>query len=354
MAATSAAGLSPFDLHWSLYPVSYVVKKIRDPIEIDGNIEKDVWKEAPWSEPFHDITGSSSTTADNTTYTPALTRFKALYDEEYVYIAAILHASEDFPTVAKFTERNSPIYQVDSDFEVFIDPDGCSRMYMELELNAINTVWNLLLDKPYQNGGREHSGRVAKPGDEDYYEVFHQTSVTRVVSGSLNDNDTRKGATWAVEIRWGFEDIYYPRGSQSSRLSAIEPPPGTFLRINFSRVELQGKVNWAWQKQMIWDPVTSSFRGFVDMHMPDAWGYFVLGDYDDGPAESSAITAIAEGRETLTDGSLSDDTPIPRDPSWPARLTAMHVYYALKFHHHQHHHYTRELSKLVLHPDIVL
>ena len=351
-AAASITGLSPFDFHWSLYPASYVVNKARNPIEIDGNIDKEVWNDAPWSEPFLDITGSSSTTVDNTTYTPALTRFKALYDEEYLYIAAVLHASDDFPTVAKFTERNSPIYQIDSDFEVFIDPDGCSRNYMELELNAINTVWNLLLDKPYSNGGREHSARVAKPGDEDYYEVYHQASATRVLSGTLNDNETQHGATWSVEIRWGFYDIYEPRGVQIDKATLRTPPPGTLLRVNFSRVELKGKVNWTWQKQMVWDPQANSFRGFIDMHMPDAWGYFVIGDFDDSRAESA--TATVEHKEPPTGELLSDDSTFPRDPSWPARLTAMHVYYALKFHHHQHHHYTRDLSKLVLHPDIVL
>ena len=50
------------------------------------------------------------------------------------------------------------------DFEIFIDAPGGGRWYKELELNALNTVWNLLLDRPYADGGEEYSGRVATPG----------------------------------------------------------------------------------------------------------------------------------------------------------------------------------------------
>ena len=75
---------------------------------------------------------------------------------------------------AHFTERNSPIFQKDSDFEVFVDPLGSCHGYKEYEVNALNTVWNLMLDRPYGDGGVEHSGRIAKPGDALYYDVKHQ------------------------------------------------------------------------------------------------------------------------------------------------------------------------------------
>jgi len=45
------------------------------------------------------------------------------------------------------TARDSIIY-LDNDFEVFIDPDGDTHNYYELEINALNTVWDLLLVKP--------------------------------------------------------------------------------------------------------------------------------------------------------------------------------------------------------------
>jgi len=36
---------------------------------------------------------------------------------------------------------------------VFIDPDGDTHAYYELEVNAFGTPWDLLLIKPYRDGG---------------------------------------------------------------------------------------------------------------------------------------------------------------------------------------------------------
>jgi hypothetical protein len=62
-----------------------------------------------------------------------------------------------------------------------------------------------MLDKPYADGGQEHSGRIAKPGDEKFYEVYNQKSATKVLKGKLNDANT--GATWSVEIALSYKDM---------------------------------------------------------------------------------------------------------------------------------------------------
>ena len=49
------------------------------------------------------------------------------------------------------TEHDSVIFQ-DNDFEVFIDPDGDNHNYYEIEINALNTEWDLRLPKPYRDG----------------------------------------------------------------------------------------------------------------------------------------------------------------------------------------------------------
>ena len=72
-----------------------------------------------------------------------------LYDDNYFYFAAEL----DEPHVwATLTDRDAVIYH-DNDFEVFIDPDGDNHLYYELEINALGTEWDLLLVKPYRDGG---------------------------------------------------------------------------------------------------------------------------------------------------------------------------------------------------------
>ena len=53
---------------------------------------------------------------------------------------------------ATLTARDSVIFH-DNDFEVFIDPDGDTHEYYELEVNALGTEWDLMLVQPYRDGG---------------------------------------------------------------------------------------------------------------------------------------------------------------------------------------------------------
>lgn len=330
----SPAVLAP---HWDLYPAHYVAQRAGPPspdhnapsIPIDGDLSKEAWRDVPWSAAFGDIQGAD---APADALRPAQTQFKALYDDHFLYIAALLHPAPDLPTQAHFTQRNDPIFQKDSDFEVFVDLAGCNHDYKELEINAINTVWNLMLDKPYEDRGHEHSGRIAEPGDPDYYEVYHQRTAARVLEGTLNDRDrSGQGALWSVELALAFSDLRVPAPAVAKKDSQEEENEENqsvdsvvLFRINFSRVEREGYINWTWQPQGRWDPANRRFAGFVNMHYPDAWGYVQLGG-----------------------------TAIVRDPQWPARLTAMTVYYALHYHKEQTGAYTTDLDELVLPREIV-
>ena len=62
-------------------------------------------------------------------------------------------AEMDEPDVwGVLTERDSVIFH-DNDFEIFIDPDGDTHAYYELEVNALGTPWDLMLITPYRDGG---------------------------------------------------------------------------------------------------------------------------------------------------------------------------------------------------------
>jgi len=226
------------------------------------------------------------------------------WDDDYLYIAALIESDRE--VVAKFTDRNSPIFQRDSDFEVFVDPGGSCHAYKELELNANAVVWNLMLDRPYGDGGSEHSGRVAKPGDAQYYDVNGLKTATKILEGKVNDSAPNSKVVWSVEIALSHKDTLH------NHKWASTPTTGSHWRINFSRVEEQGEINWTWQPQIVWDALEKRFAGKVDMHRPDAWGYV----YFDGQVSNSA------------DMDEKNDTASPRDPTWPARLAAMNVYYA--------------------------
>jgi hypothetical protein len=313
---TGAAAMSSrFERHWQLYPRSYVAQRLSDSSlldQLDGDLGKEVWKDVPFSADFSDIRGPDSPPNERPTASTR-TRFKAVWDDSHVYIGAIMENHRtDLPTQAHFRDRNSPIFQKDSDFEIFVDVNGCNHHYKEFEGNAINTVWNLMLDKPYADGGKEHSGRIASdPNDPLYYEVYGQKSATRVVDGTLN-NPTGHGATWSIEVALSYKDLWsdvesYDGDADLKDRNVLPPRVGSMMRINFSRVERQGDINWTWQPQIAWDPASKRHSGFVDMHRPDAWGYLYFAGSED---------------------ELSEEEGLPRDLSWPGRLAAMNLYYA--------------------------
>jgi len=285
------------------YPRQYVVHRGRPPA-IDGDVHKAAWQRVPWSEPFLEIRGPRDAPEGSGPGEAQATRMKMLWDDEFLYIAAIMDVVAGDELVARFTERNSPIFHTDSDFEVFVDPAGCCHGYKELELNALNTVWNLMLNKPYADGGGERSGRVAREGDADYWEVRRQRTAARVTRGVLHDASAP--AQWCTEIALAHADTL-----PGAPVRGPTPSVGASWRINFSRVEKGGEVNWVWSPQVVWTPGAGRHTGQVNMHLPDAWGYAVFAD---------------------ADGKLADGSPAEawRDPAWPARQAAVAVYYAAR------------------------
>ena len=139
---------SPFTPHWALAPRQYVARRLAadsSPLTIDGDLEKQEWSEVEWSEPFGDIRGVADAPKEAQPTDKQQTRMKMRWDDTYLYVAA--HLASDFPVLASFTKHNEPIFTEDSDFEVFIDPAGTTHAYKELEINALNTVWNLMLNR---------------------------------------------------------------------------------------------------------------------------------------------------------------------------------------------------------------
>ena len=139
---------SPFTPHWKLAPRQYVARRLAtdsSPLTIDGDLEKPEWAEVEWSVPFGDIRGVADAPNEAQPTAKQQTRMKMRWDDEYLYVAA--HLESDFPVHASFTKHNEPIFTEDSDFEVFVDPGGTTHAYKELEINALNTVWNLMLNR---------------------------------------------------------------------------------------------------------------------------------------------------------------------------------------------------------------
>ena len=118
------------------------------------------------------------------------------------------------------SERDSVIFQ-DNDFEVFIDPDGDTHEYYEIEINALNTVWDLLLIQPYRDGG---------PAIHAWDIAGLRTAVD--LRGTINRPEDRDEG-WSIEtaIPWKILAEAAPRRAR--------PRAGDQWRVNFSRVQWQ-------------------------------------------------------------------------------------------------------------------
>jgi hypothetical protein len=100
------------------------------------------------------------------------------------YVAAYMEETEIWGNV---TVRNQVVFH-DNDFEIFVDPTGTTHMYKEFEVNALNTTWNLLLNRPYRDNGHENSARVDPIHGFDMYRMGLSSAV--FLKGVPNDPST--------------------------------------------------------------------------------------------------------------------------------------------------------------------
>ncbi len=279
-------------------PRGYLCQFTATPIQVDGKLDEPGWEKAPWTEDFVDIQGPAKPK-------PRFrTRAKLLWDEEYLYIAAELQEPHAWATL---TNHDAVIFQ-DPDFEVFIDPDGDTHQYYEFEMNALNTGWDLRLDKPYQDQGKPHN-EWEIPG--------LKTAVQ--VRGTLNEpGDQDQG--WVVEIAFPWKVL-----SEYAR-HAGPPAEGEQWRIDFSRVEWEITTNGnTYQKvpnrpedNWVWSP-----QGVIDMHRPEMWG--ILQFTRQTPTSAAVVTPL---------------------PGKAARDTALEIYYAQRDFWKAHSRWATNLAEL--------
>ena len=234
-----------------IIPKTYVANKTLETIVIDGKSNEISWKKAKWSINFIDIESAK---------TPKYqTNVKILWDETYFYILAQIEE----PHVWGDIEQHDAIVFHNNDFEVFVDPDGDTHNYYELEINALNTAWDLFITKPYRE--------LKSPVLNDWNITGLKSAVS--VNGTLNDaSDVDKGWTLEMAIPWAaYKTSYFHKNV----------PVDDFWRINFSRVNWQhditnGKYSrkkdkngkYVHEYNWVWSP-----QGVINMHEPEKWGY---------------------------------------------------------------------------------
>ena len=223
----------------------YDIQKTSDKIRIDGRLTENAWKAAPSSREFSDIRGAGFPAPTKST------TVRMLWDDDFLYVGATI--VEDNIT-GSITDRDDIIWK-NNDFEVFMDPYCDGKLYYEIENNALGTVMDLMMEKPYSDGGQ-------------FIMNWDCKGLKLAVSydGTLNNaKDIDKA--WYVEMAIPFKAL--ERGFMDPRLNKV-------WRMNFSRVEWlkEGgpEENWVWVP-----------TGKVDIHIPSKWGYVRFCDGNDIP-----------------------------------------------------------------------
>jgi hypothetical protein len=232
-------------------PKHYIVTKTDSDLNIDGLANETNWEMAKFTDNFIDIEGEKKPKYN--------TKTKMLWDDQFLYVFSEMQEPHIW---ADLKQRDTIIY-FNNDFEVFLDPSGTGRTYGEIEVNALNTVWDLFLDKPYRVGGKAN-----------FHWNLNDLKTAVHIQGTLNnpkDIDTLWSVEMAIPLKPLIELKNKPRSS---------PKEGEQWRINFSRVQwnhdiINGKYyrkkenntylreyNWVWSEQKV-----------INMHEPEKWGF---------------------------------------------------------------------------------
>lgn len=235
----------------TIVPKTYVASKTSTPLVIDGD-ESDVsWSKVDWTDLFEDI--------ENNVKPKYATKVKMLWDETNFYILAKI----DEPHVWANLKQRDTIIFYNNDFEVFIDPDSDTFNYYELEINALNTAWDLFLSKPY----RENDNVVLND-----WNIPGLKSAVKIKGTLNNPNDIDEGWVLEMAIPWvSYKTSYFDKNV----------PVDKFWRVNFSRVNWQHSItNGDYERKKdpegkflpeynwVWSPM-----GVINMHEPEKWGY---------------------------------------------------------------------------------
>ena len=232
----------------------YICYRAKKAVHIDGKLNENVWKKAPWTDLFVDIEGSKKPLPLQDT------RAKLLWDDTHLYIGAVIEEQH----IWAYQDKKDQIVYHENDFEVFVDPDGDSENYFELEINAINNTFDLFLPKTYRNGG------IA----DMKWDINGLKSAVKI-EGTVND-PTDTDNQWTVEIAIPLASL------STNKITAVVPHDQSIWRLNFSRVNWQhtiidGKYSrlrkadtkrYVAESNWVWSP-----QGKINMHIPETWGY---------------------------------------------------------------------------------
>ncbi len=250
-------------------PVEYTCHRAPWPLDVDGTDRDVAWRYAPWFDQFVDIvTGKAPWFASKSAL---------LWNSDYLYVAFDLEEPQVEATLAT---RDAQLF-LENDVELFI---AGANAYYELEINALNTIYEVLwvwedalqprgvydghadLNPATRRtthlagiGGHVHP-RGWRIGflDWDLDGLVHSVRI----DGTLNDPEDRDMG-WRVDLAIPWKSLALLADHRS-----LPPQPGDTWSIECSRFQhrradgglLAQSVGWTW-----------SPHGHYDSHIPECF-----------------------------------------------------------------------------------
>jgi hypothetical protein len=222
-------------------PTTYTIIYTSKPPVIDGLLDEAVWSQTVDTHDF--VIHDSGMTA------PVQTHAKLAYDDQYLYLAA---SCQDTDIFAQYTKTQEPLFRRDDLVEIFIDPDGDGKHYLELGFSAQAVYYRFLVPEA-------KDGKV-RPKPIDIPQLMSATQIY----GSLNDPDDQD-SHWTLEAR-------IPMSLLNELKTTSKPPTSQSWRIGLFRIDYGTKSNqasgfYAWQT-----------HGKFGFHRPERFAYVTFGD----------------------------------------------------------------------------
>ncbi len=241
--------------------------------KIDGRLDEECWRKAAKSTNFVDlISGKQAMYGTNV---------RVLWDAEYLYVG---YEIEEPNVQAKFTERDSPIYE-DNDVELFIAGENA---YYEFEINALGTIYEGLFvwQSDYESTGLAELSDLDLTNPKLRSQEFNGVGFTKHprgkrwaflgwdyprartavhIDGTLN-NPADKDRGWSVELAFPWSEM---KLLNYGKPRSLPPRDGDLWRIDFSRFN-QYKAPPPASDSGGW---ALSHHGVWDSHIPECFPY---------------------------------------------------------------------------------
>jgi hypothetical protein len=234
-AGTPAPNEEPGNRSNASRAAEYPCRRIGGAITVDGRIDEAAWADAETIT----LRRTDSGLAAN-----VKTEAKMLWDSNALYVAWMCDDADIWTTMST---NDSNLWEEEV-VEIFIDPDGDGKDYLELEINPTNAVVDIKI-------------MTLDPWKSDVAWGIPGLATAVRVEGTLNrhsDTDTR----WTVEaaIPWaGMAGIEGATGEA--------PTEGAVWRANLYRIERFTVSDPDDDEYLAWAPTGQNF-----FHIPDAFG----------------------------------------------------------------------------------